>query len=477
MLKKSFMILTMMLFLSSFSALADTYAAVSGFTYYARDGAGIIGSSASSTPSGACAKAGFPYTSVNTGQYSFDGSCIMPDTTTKAVSSVAGYTCPSGGTVSGTNCINAPACDVGSVRVPSSNQQCAVKATCNFGTSWLSTNNSCTQVTCPAGQSFVASASVPAGACTATPSACLGQIMVCSATTEKYCTEENGAVKVTAACPPKTCTSAEHLNAQGDCVANLVYACPVGLHSTGNASQPCSADDITACPAGSFAGSINGERACIKTAKPMFGDNPPLVAANPNNPTPPTPTVNTAQGDTIGTATATTVNKDAAGVVTGSSSTTTTATASTKIELNTTGLAKSTDFAPLAKATDIQGLGQESTLQGIKTGVDALGGSGNTSSGYVSSPTNGYYQSKYPGGIEALWAAKKAAFTATSFVNAIHVLMPQIASSGTCPTWSTTLPFGMGTQNFNMPCDIWGFIAICFQVTALFYARTIIFGG
>lgn len=125
---------------------------------------------------------------------------------------------------------------------------------------------------------------------------------------------------------------------------------------------------------------------------------------------------------------------------------------------------------------DTTSLAKDSTAAGIKTALDGLAAGTNTSSGYATLPAAGFYTSKYPSSLSGLWETKKTAFTQTSFVSAINTLMPNIANGGTCPSWSLPMPFGLSSQPLTMPCEIWGFLRIVFMITALFYARQIIFG-
>jgi hypothetical protein len=126
-----------------------------------------------------------------------------------------------------------------------------------------------------------------------------------------------------------------------NCVPAPTAGCPFGQHANPNPSSIndiCLADDPTACGPGSRYGFINGIKQCI----PIPKDAAQQAAQTPiDNSTPPPTTINTENGVT----TSTTVNKDANGTITGTSTTTGT----TKIDLNTTGMAQDNSVQAINK--------------------------------------------------------------------------------------------------------------------------------
>jgi hypothetical protein len=91
------------------------------------------------------------------------------------------------------------------------------------------------------------------------------------------------------------------------------------------------------------------------------------------------------------------------------------------------------------------------------------------------------YTPKYPDGLEGVWTQQKANLTATPLANLIGRLMPNVGSSGTCPTWNLDLTFAtwadFGLRDFAPPCYVWDWARLVILVSALLLARALIFGG
>ncbi|WP_146083326.1 hypothetical protein [Methylobacter tundripaludum] len=238
------------------------------------------------------------------------------------------YSCPYGGTVSGSNCINVIACVAPQMRNPITGQ-CQIPADCSeLGYTLNPNTNTCIKVTCPDGQMYLSSPSNPVGGCYPLPAACPVGGLICS-TVEQYCGNENGSIAVTPVCPlPPTCPTGSHLAPDSKtCAKDIQLACPVGQHaSLDNAS--CIADDPKACPPGTRPGTINGVTTCQQSGSI---DAPDGVIPVKN-----TATATTTNG--VQTTTAITVaNPDGS---TTTQSTTTQAPSETKMTFDTTGLAQ-----------------------------------------------------------------------------------------------------------------------------------------
>ncbi|MFZ2404290.1 MAG: hypothetical protein WAW41_04075 [Methylobacter sp.] len=235
------------------------------------------------------------------------------------------YSCPYGGNVSGTNCINAPACVSPEIRNPITGQ-CQVPATCSSFESIDPNTNTCVLVTCPDGQIFLSSSTNPTGGCVNTPSACLEGGQICSSV-EQYCGNENGSFTVTPACPTKTCASDEFLAADGKtCAKNAQLSCPADQHASSD-NTTCVADDPTACPSGTYSGTVNGVKKCIQGTNPHSDGSDVDTTKG---------TVKTKQEDSTSTST-TVTNPD------GSTTTTTTTSngaTTSELTLDTSGLAQ-----------------------------------------------------------------------------------------------------------------------------------------
>ncbi|GKT02284.1 hypothetical protein AVKW3434_22865 [Acidovorax sp. SUPP3434] len=91
------------------------------------------------------------------------------------------------------------------------------------------------------------------------------------------------------------------------------------------------------------------------------------------------------------------------------------------------------------------------------------------------------YESKYPKGIKGVWEASGLGGDQGKFNVLARAFMPDISDNGGSPL-SFKVPLNLGIVNFGIvdvspPPAIWPFIRICILITALWLARSLIFGG
>ncbi len=90
------------------------------------------------------------------------------------------------------------------------------------------------------------------------------------------------------------------------------------------------------------------------------------------------------------------------------------------------------------------------------------------------------YTQKFPGGMAAVWTARKAQMMASPLLSTIDGLFPTITGTNACPQFSIHLDMGRwdwGTFDLGPPCIVWDFVKVCMIILALFVARRLIFGG
>lgn len=92
---------------------------------------------------------------------------------------------------------------------------------------------------------------------------------------------------------------------------------------------------------------------------------------------------------------------------------------------------------------------------------------------------NGWYTSKYPGGLSVIWATKKSALDQTAFMTGVVETFSVGSQNGACPDLSMPLPelMGGGTGQIPFGCDVLEFVGLVMIIGAMFMARKIIFGG
>jgi len=199
--------------------------------------------------------------------------------------------CPAGGSLSGSTCIDAPVCDAGLERNLTTGI-CEAPAECPAG-QFRNTNpvTGCQAPTCPSSSSTVNFSPVfdPDGQhytcqsfdvqqCTPpetdngygicgvaecltsevlNPSTGVCQVPPNCASAERYDASSNSCVL-----RPLECPGNSHPNTANDqCLPNAPLACPSGQHDDG--TYNCIADDVSACNSNQQAGMINGTPQCI----------------------------------------------------------------------------------------------------------------------------------------------------------------------------------------------------------------------
>lgn len=230
--------------LSYKTAKADTYPVVVGWA---------LGGFTNTSPESVCRSwwvankpvASFgSITSVDMIFISPNWRCTVNTTTTNGqVYASPSNSCPNGGSISGSNCINAPVCISPQVRKTVSPYSCFTPVECVYP----ETDNGsgvCANNTCPAGQNR----SVVTSVCQTPP--------VCGAT-ETYENSSNTCKLYPLKCPGHT-----HANTASDqCLADAPLVCSAGYHDDGTYS--CVADNAKSCPTNTTAGTINGIPQCI----------------------------------------------------------------------------------------------------------------------------------------------------------------------------------------------------------------------
>jgi len=127
------------------------------------------------------------------------------------------------------------------------------------------------------------------------------------------------------------------------------------------------------------------------------------------------------------------------------------------------------------------GSGTGSTGTGSQNGSGNSTGTGTTGTLVTPDLTNrSFYTKKYPNGLTGVLEHGTSLLRGTPIGGLIPNLFPTIGPSGGCPSYS--LPEGrvMGITvggPINLPCSMWTFISVCINITALFVARRLIFGG
>lgn len=90
------------------------------------------------------------------------------------------------------------------------------------------------------------------------------------------------------------------------------------------------------------------------------------------------------------------------------------------------------------------------------------------------------YEPKYPDGLVGVWNAKKAQLDSTPLLNLLDDLMPDVAASGSCPSWIISMDlhaWNFGAHDVSPPCWLWDFAKVVIIASALLLARRLVFGG
>lgn len=295
------------------------------------------------------------------------------------------YSCPYGGTLSGTLCINAPTCLSPMYRLPSG--QCVTPVTCNMPQILDVTTNTCKTKTCPYPQVLMGA---DYGYACSLVADCPASPPICS-TPGYTCNNSDGTQKTIPTCN-NVCPSGQHM-VGNTCLADNKppVQCPPNFVAVNGS---CEAVPPAACDAGYRRGYVNGEAICVAAGSQQPGVDPNNADRQTHN-----------TGSSTGSQTTTTTNKDASGNVTGTSTSTTTT--SSNIDLNTTGLAT------------------ESTMHGI---LDSLVGNGSQSSWSSSSTGSGPSFSDVDGQVSAAQSSVRDQFNA--FKSSLSGLITPLTGGG-----------------------------------------------
>lgn len=253
------MALFLILFLGSFSAYSDTYPGVT-LQWYAFAGSPNGGFNSVADYCSYWQSAFYP-----TKTYSVTGpTCYIKNTDgstyTNANPTYSTYLgCPSGGTISGSNCINAPVCISPTVRKLVPPYSCYTPSECAYPET-DNGNGICQNHTCPSGE-------------TRHPITSLCQIKPTCGSTETYDIYSN-----TCKLYPLPCPGHSHANFANDaCLPDAPLVCPTGQHDDG--TYTCVADDAKACKSNQQYGLINGVPKCITKTNAEQAANDASTAA------------------------------------------------------------------------------------------------------------------------------------------------------------------------------------------------------
>jgi hypothetical protein len=96
-------------------------------------------------------------------------------------------------------------------------------------------------------------------------------------------------------------------------------------------------------------------------------------------------------------------------------------------------------------------------------------------------PVPDLYVRKYPNGMEGIYDQYKDQLKNTSLVQLATQLMPNVGSSGQCPSWPMNFNLATwaayGVHDVAPPCWIWSVAKAILILSALLLARALIFGG
>lgn len=91
------------------------------------------------------------------------------------------------------------------------------------------------------------------------------------------------------------------------------------------------------------------------------------------------------------------------------------------------------------------------------------------------------YEPVYPKGFSGVWAEKKDQLKSAPLTSLATSLMPNVASSGACPSMPVDLTFAswasFGVRDVAPPCYVWDWAKAFVILGALLLARALIFGG
>lgn len=230
-------LITIIILIFSVPVIADTYPASDNFY---NDQYGVYNQNTAAAVCTAISTAtGLTYTVAGTYPYQLcNHGSANPPVYTQVASK-----CLSGGTRSGSSCINAPACITPTIRSSVTPYACITPKECKYP----EVDNGagiCQNLTCPTGQNR-----------NPVTSAC--QTLPTCATSEFYDISAN-----TCTLYPLKCPVNKHASTTNDaCLANAPLVCPALQHDDG--TYHCIANDLSACSSNQYSGTINGIPQCI----------------------------------------------------------------------------------------------------------------------------------------------------------------------------------------------------------------------
>jgi len=90
------------------------------------------------------------------------------------------------------------------------------------------------------------------------------------------------------------------------------------------------------------------------------------------------------------------------------------------------------------------------------------------------------YTPEYPEGLKGVWNAKKAELEGLPILDLLDDMMPNVAGSGSCPSWTIDMDMYIvdyGSHVIAIPCWVWDFGKVVIICSALLLSRRLIFGG
>jgi len=90
------------------------------------------------------------------------------------------------------------------------------------------------------------------------------------------------------------------------------------------------------------------------------------------------------------------------------------------------------------------------------------------------------YTPEYPEGLKGVWNAKKGQLEGLPILDLLDDMMPNVAGSGTCPSWTIDMDMYIvdyGSHVIAIPCWVWDFGKVVIICSALLLSRRLIFGG
>jgi hypothetical protein len=488
-------------FIFSGSALADTLPAVQVVTMYYAWSPFTSTYHYAATPAATCATVG---TATYVYSYVAPSSCTdpkQPDTMPLLISQ-SSLTCPNGGTLSGSNCINVPACTAPSYRdasnacitpvacpagqYNSSASLCSPVPDCNAsapsGGNYFDMATKTCKTTAPGNMTLCIAGGAGDPITAASPtkfcppiSDCKPAAFVCSNDSTIVSTETAGAAASIAASKAKADSAAAMSAADSSVAASIKASKDTTL--TAAAAAQITAQALLASSAGSPAAQAAAQAAYLQAVQAKTQATTDQANAKAAAAVAATSAANVAAiaaqiAPPVNPGNATSLGNQAVAASNGSG-----------VALQSAANGSGQGLTPNAPTTDVSGLTKDSTTQNTNTKLDGIGtsltglGGPSTKGGFAQVPSS-FYTSAYPGGVSGVWSKNMATINNTSLVAAINQLSPSSlgAAGGSCPSWQFTF-WKLGQQTLTLDCSIWPILRVIFMITTLFTCRYIIFGG